>query len=269
MNFELKQKINPKLLLTILALCTAFFGAIAIVYRSKGIVMIPLIASFLAVIMCIEKRRTLSITVFLILFMFETYYGMFEYFTIISLSSLVLSIIIALCYLNGVRKSQCALYSTISVVLSLIITLILYLIHEFNDSSISNLLDHFISFYNVIKEKAIIYFDTSIQQSSFDKDLLSTELLNEMFDAYLNCMIAIVSILAFLIVGITHKLFTSLIRRCEKNTDKINSWDFIPSSVFAYAYFIMAFVALFVSDPEITLSVSLVNLQLIFMFVFA
>ena len=269
MSIELKYKINYHITLVLLGLSVLIFGAVGILCRIKGIIMIPLISAFLATILCVEKRRVTSVAVAVLLLAFEIYYGSLGYFTVISLSSVILAIIIALCYTKEAKKSHTALYATAFIAISIVLLATLYILGNFKNGSVSDVVDNFLIIYNNFKEKTIADVMSVVRQSAKEEEMFSTESLNLLFDTYLNLSVALVSILSFLIVGITLKVFSRLIRSYSRNPDKINQWDFMPSAPFAYFYFVNAILSLFVSKSEDALSISIMNLHLIFMFVFA
>ena len=268
MSIDLKYKINYRIMLLLLGLSVLFFGTIGILYRIKGIIMIPLISAFLATLFCVEKRHIISVIVAALLLTFEIYYGSIGYFTLISLSSIVLAIIIAACYINGVKKSHTALYATAFMAISLVLLATLYVLGNFKNSSAFDIVDNFLIIYRTFKDTTISNVMNTIGQSA-KEEMFSAERLNLLFDTYLDLCVALVSIFSFLIIGITIKVFSRLIHSYSKNPDKINHWDFIPSTPFAYFYFINAIISMFASKQENTLLISVMNLNLIFMFVFA
>lgn len=269
MSIELKYKTNYRATLVLLGASVLLFGAIGILYRIAGIIMIPLISAFLAVLFCVEKRRILSVTVSVILLAFEFYYGSMSYYTVISLSSVILAIIAATCYLKGTRKSYTALYSTCAIAVLIVVAAVLYVLGTFKGSAISEIIDNFLILFDNFKETTVSNILTAMSQSTVENEMLSKDNLNLIFDAYLDCAVALVCIIAFLIVGVAYKIFTRLIRSYSRSSDKINGWDFMPSATFAYFYFIIAIISMFVSGSDGALSLSIINLQLIFMAVFA
>ena len=268
MSIDLKYKINYRATLVLLGLSVLFFGAVGILYRIKGIIMIPLISAFLATLFCVEKRRTISISVVTLLLAFEIYYSSIGYFTIISLSSTIQAIIIAACYTKEVKKSHTALYATAFIAISLVLLALFYVLCNFENSSASDVVDNFMCIYKDFKDTTITNVMNVIAQSA-KEDMFSTDSLNILFDTYLNLSVAIISILSFFVVGISLKIFSRLIRSYSRTPDKITGWDFIPSAPFAYFYFVNAMISIFVSNSEDALSMSVMNLHLIFMFVFA
>ena len=136
-------------------------------------------------------------------------------------------------------------------------------------TSLGEAYDYFREQYELFKENTILTVISRAGESGASNKALTPEYMNEIFDAYLNCIVAIVSILAFFLVGLSHKIFSGLIRNYSRRQDDIDEWRFMPSAVFAYFYFALSILSLFSMDTESVLALSVANLYLIFMFVFA
>lgn len=268
MNIELKNKFNYRISIIFLSALTILFGVIGINYRVMGIILVPLIASFLSTLMCVDKKKILSFAVTLILIIYEVYISLKSYITITTIVSLLLAVVISIFFLKGIDKSECALLSTVLISLSILVIAIIYFANAYKLTSIEDIFDRFLIIYEEFKSDVITQVILMAKNSGSTDEIFSTAYLNELFDAYLNCSVALLCIVAFAIVGLTFKIFKALMSILS-NEDKILNWDFIPSSVFAYFYLAVAILSLFTTNAESSLAISIVNLYLVFMFVFA
>ena len=269
MNIELKYKFNHRITLILLSVVTLFFGAVGFVYRAIGFLTIPIIVALLSMLMCIDKKRILTATVTGILLVAEICVSLYDYFTIITLSSFLISVLLSYYFLKGKDKAECALFSTALLALLIFVGAALYIIGKYDASTLPEIIDSYLSIYEDFKAETIASIYSMSVNTENTTEVFTTEYLNAFFDAYLNCTVALVCILAFSIVGIAFKLFSALIRKYTVEQDKIVEWRFLPSSVFAYFYFILAILSVISVDTESMLVISIINLYLIFMYVFA
>ena len=269
MSIELKYKFNYRFTVALLVALSLFFGATGISYRIEGLIMIPLISAFLGALICIEKRKIASVTVSILLIIGEFVLGFRDYFTFTSLSSVLIAIIISLFYLKKMKKAESALFGTLLLAVAVFASAVVYIISTTEATSISEAYEYFVGIYNGFKESVISSVLEAAATSVANKNNLSREYLDEVFGAYLNSIVGIVTVLAFAVVGITHKFFCKLIHVCSESAKEITAWQFIPSATFAYFYFALLLFSMFSMDTTSVLAVSTVNLYLIFMFVFA
>ena len=269
MNIDLKLKFNYRNTVFLFSALTVLFGAIGISYKAFGIVLIPLISSFLAILFCVEKKKAAFIITSAILIVVEIISSVVTYYNVISLSSISLALIIAICYLKGIKKSEGALYSTIAIFLFGILIASLYVMGKTNNYSFASVYDEFILAYDNYKLDVISRISEIPDNMKGNSDLFTPQYITLLFDAFLDCIIAFGVILSFLIVGVTYKIFTKLLHVYSKDTDKVLSFDFIPSKAFAYFYFIVAIISAFTAKDTGSLSISIMNLFLIFEIVFA
>ena len=268
MNIELKYKVKYHFTVTLLAALTLIFGAIGIYGRVEGLIMLPVISGFLATLMCIEKRRVASIIACSAMVIGEIIFGFMGYFTLTSLSAVIIAIIISVYYTKKKDKSECALFCTLALSLIIPASALIYIFGTTEVANLSEAYEYFLSMYYGLKEMLIE--STSIAQTTPQTAAMFTpEYISTVFDAYLYYMVAMIAIIAFLLVGLALKIFTGVMARYSQNRDDVTSWHFIPSSVFAYFYFAVAILSMFATNPDDVISLSTANLYLIFMFVFA
>lgn len=269
MNIELKYRINYHLTTVIIAIAALFFGITGVLARIDGILFLPFTSALIACLFCIEKKKILSVIIPLVLVAVEIYVGITSYFLISSLSSIVLAIVIYACFIKGVSKSDAALISLLIVVLSIVLSVILYMCGTMADVGLGNVIERIVEATENTKQKMISYMLEIYDTVGSAEESFSQKELEEIFDVYLDCLVAFVTIFAFLITGITYKIFSKIVLSLTKDIDKVQQWHFVPSSAFAYFYFAIAILSIFTSNTESALDISVMNLYLIFMFIFA
>ena len=269
MSIELKYRFKYQSVVALLAIASFFFGALGIVYGVAGLIIMPIASAFLAALMCVEKRRVTSSLISLTLIIGELLLSLGDYFTVTSLSSALIAAIIAYHYSNNKQKSDGVIFATTLTALAIFATFALYVIGTTDATSLSEVYEYFLSAFAEFKKSTIASVISMSSDAVKSNANLSAEYLSEMFDAYLNCIVALVTILAFALVGVAHKIFSGIVRMYSNTPDSINNWRFLPNAAFAYFYFVVAIISMFATDASNALSVSIVNLYLIFMFVFA
>lgn len=269
MNIELKNKFKYHFTVALLSFLSLFCGAIGIMYRIEGLLMLPLTSAFIGALISVEKRKIASVTVSALLIVGELIFGFMNYFTFTSLSSVIAAVIISVFYLKKMNKSESAVLSTLLISVMIFVTAVVYIISTTEASTVVEAYEYFVSVYNGFKENVIASVLSMSAESGVENPTLTYEYLNEMFGAYLNCIPAIVIIIAFALVGLAHKIFCKLIHAYSKDSDQIARWQFFPSSAFAYFYFGVLLCTLFAMDTASVIAVSILNLYLIFMFIFA
>lgn len=269
MSIELKYKFKYHLTVAVLAALALFFGWCGVAYRLEGMIMLPLTASFIAALICVEKRRIASLAVSAILIGAEFIVGLSDYHTLSALCSVLVAVIISVFFTKKMDKSDSAMLSMLVTTVVILAMAAIYFISTTEASTLYEAYEHFLALYADFKDSVITSVISAAQSSGADTSGISTEYMHEVFDAYLHCIVALVAILAFMLVGLAYKLFTGLMRICSAKPEQTAFWQFIPSVTFAYFYFALAFLSLFSINTESVLSVSVVNLYLIFTFVFS
>ena len=269
MNIELKYKFKYPLVAAMLTAMTLLFGAFGILSGVGGMITVPLTAGFLATLICVEKKRILSSVTAALLIIAELFVSFLGYFTLTSVASIAVATIMAIYYLKKKEKCDSALFGTLAVALLLIVSVALYISATIDSTSLSDIYEYFLAGYANLKESTISYVLETYPTEENANAVITPEYISEVFDAYLNRMVAIAAIVAFALVGLAHKVFCGLLGRYEKESDESNTWRFMPDKVFAYFYFALAFFSLFTMDTASVMDISIVNLDLILMPVFA
>ena len=219
--------------------------------------------------MCTEKKKIASIIVSAILITGEFIIGFLDYFTLTSLSSVTVAIIISAFYLKKKDKFTGAIITTIVTSFMIFASAVIFIICTTEASSVAEAYEYFLAVYNNFKDTVI---SSTLEMTSlyelYDASF-TVEYVDLVFDAYLNCIVGLVSVLAFILVGLTCKLFCKLVSTYSENKKSGKSWQFIPHGAFAYFYFALLLLSMFSMDTASVLSVSIANLYILFRAIFA
>ena len=269
MSIELKYKLKYPYAVIIFTALSLFFGVAGISYGITGLITLPLTAAFLGMLMCVEKKKIASITVSAILIVGEFILGFFDYFTLTSLSSVAVAIIISAFYLKKKDKFTGAILTTLVISFMIFASAAIFIICTTEVSSVSEAYEYFLDGYNAFKDSVTSSTMEMMSQSPFYDPTFSVEYISLALDVYLNCIVALVTVLAFILVGLTYKMFCKLVGTYSENKKGVNSWQFIPHGSFAYFYFALLVLSMFSMNTESVISVSIANLYIIFMVIFA
>ncbi len=254
-----------------LAIIAFIFGCIGISFGTLGIIILPFIAAFLGALFAFERKKIASIIVPFALVLIELFVNLKFSFTFTNLTATFIALIMALCFGKKWDKRESAFSSMILVAL-LICLVTFFAISKFTRTY--ELDAAFDFFRNSIREtkRALLQQFSSLPETEYSKvysDILSSEYLSEVFDMYINCIPSILLILGFIISGISHKLFTKLIYKYSADTDSVQKWIFINTRLFAYFYAVVAVISVFSASKDSVFSISVMNLHLLFMVIFA
>ena len=87
-------------------------------------------------------------------------------------------------------------------------------------------------------------------------------------DGFINVLPSFVAIFAFLLSGISFKVFSSVVSRVDDTPENIYVWRFVTGNVFAYFYIVLALISIFATTDD-PFGIVCVNLYNLFMVVYA
>ena len=254
-----------------LALTAFIFGCIGISFGTLGVIIVPFIAAFLGALFVFERKKIVSIIIPLALIIIELFVNLKFSFTFTTLAATLVALIMALCYEKKWDKRDSALINMVLLGF-LICTVVYFAITKFTKSY-----DFDVAF-NFFKATVMQYKDAMLQQfaslpqteyTEIYSGILTPEYLNQLFDAYIACIPALVLMFGFIISGIAHKLFRNLLCKYAEDKKAANQWRFINTHLYAYFYAAVAIISVFSSGKSSIFSISVMNLYLLFMVIFA
>ncbi len=165
------------------------------------------------------------------------------------------------------KWSKCESAFAITILISLFIVITCVIIGKQNDLGLGvrEFYDHEC---NKLKEFYISSFDEfSKKFAEEDLQLLTKEEIIYFVDYAVGMLVSMIFVLGFLAAGISMKVFSKVIKLTEK--EKVLSWRFKPSSVYAYFYAAISLLSFFIDGSLSIFNLTVSNLNTIFMIVYA
>lgn len=267
MDQRLKEHINPKKFIVLLAGLFLLFG-VAIIFVSDMFI-VPLAAFYALVLWFAKEKRLLCAVLPLPILAASFFVGM----------GAVLSVCFALCcglLLWCMYRARCTKFDT-ALAITALFTLYLFVAFFLAACAITKeyTFASFIAFYEeFIEAQRVAFLDAFsefhiVDEKGTETYMFTEEMINAMFLSVARMTFSLLVIFAFLLCGLTCKIFSFVVARAEKDEMRIREWRFLPTNVIVYFYLICYIVSIFVASRDSLFSVALQNLCYIFMFVFS
>lgn len=263
---ELKDTYSYRKVITLISVLSFVFGVAA---SFLGELFLPPAASFLAILFLFEKPNkrflsyaspAVSIAVSLLLI---------GPAAIITVESVILGLIIAVCYKKSLTKAETAIYTTLTV--SLFVFLSFYLSGAVAAESFSPdaVKAYYVDAFYTLKQEFVKLFSEFTVTSSDGsvENLMTVEDAAFYFNAISTSFVALVAVFAFLISGLTLKLYAVLVLRYSKHGILKRFAHFIPSSFVAVVYIVSSVLAALSSEASL-FGIVLLNCNVILTAVF-
>ena len=263
---ELKDTYSYPRVITLISVL-AFISGIAVCLL--GELFLPLASAFLAVLFLFEnpKKRffsyacpvasiTLSVLIKGIV-------------ALVAIEYVILAVIIAFCYKKSLSKAEASVYMTLTVSVFVFISLYLSAAIALKSFSFSGVEDHYVKIFFEFKEQFVDLLSefTLTQDDGTIRNAMSVEEATLYFESFTNSFIALVAIFAFLITGLTLKLYTALVLRYSKYGILKKFAHFIPSNLCAYVFIISSVLGV-LSSEKTKFGIILLNVNAILTVVF-
>ena len=189
---------------------------------------------------------------------------------IITIEYILLAVIIAFCYKKSLTKAETSIYLTLVVAAFVFISLYLGAAVFLETFSPSEILDYYVKAFVEFKQSFIEAFSgfTITANDGTEQNAMSVEEATLYFNVIYSSFIGIIGVFAFLISGLTLKIYTALVLKYSKHGILKKFSHFIPSNFCAYAYIVSAILSALSSDTS-KFGLVLLNVNVIMMAVFA
>lgn len=272
MENKLKNSEKHTLTIAMLAVLSAVFAFLSALI---GELFVPATAAALAALYLYDtsKNRLTSILISTAVILLSTVVAVLiaSYSFILGVEAVLLAAVAAVCYSGGVSKSATVLFTTaVSVVMVVASLLVMPMIAQ-SSLSFDAVSTFYETLYGLLREEFVASFDVLMQSVSVEnlKIELTAEDAVQIFDAALHMLISLVIIAGFVIAGLTVKLFCAFVKRLDADTKRVSEWRFVTPSTYANFYLILSVLNLFMSSVSDILGITVANLYLVFMFVYA
>ncbi len=272
MKTELKTNLSYRKTLLILSALCILSGLFSIVL---GEIAVPFVTGFCAAIFVFEtgRQKLFSFVVPVILIIINLLSVLL--FGAVSLFWGILSIISAYIIFYAYKKSKSkfdfslmltGLVSVFTILSVLVVGMIC--VKEF---SLEASLGFYGDLYSALRDdasKIIVDFYSEINGSTANGSITLSD-AGEMIDAALGTLVSVVVVFGFIIAGFCFKVFAAIISRCADNREELRSWQFVPPSFYGHFYYVLILAYFFAAYNEGVFSTVIVNLYVIFMWIFA
>ena len=264
---ELKDTYTYPRVITLISVLTFVFG-MAVAFL--GELVLPLASSFLAILILFEKPNKrffsyacpiASITLSVLI------KGLVA---LVAVEYVILALIIAFCYKKSLSKAETSIYLTLTVSVFVFISLYLSSAVSLGSFALSDVKNYYVEMFFELKEGFIELLSgfTITADDGTARNAMSVEEATLYFNTFSNSFIALIAIFAFLISGLTLKLYTSLVLRYSKHGILKKFAHFIPSNFCAYVFIISSVLGALSSESS-KFGIVLLNANAILTVVFA
>ncbi len=265
MNTKFYETSKNKRIPPILFALTLVAGAICFIV---GDLALPLCVATLGALLLFDNTKykafsILASALIIVANIFGITFGLT--FSVFGPSAVTIAFIIYLGYLHKQSKSDTALLSTIFCGAFGLVSYILLAMMLQGSYSMDAVKEFYTDIADYIRNTFVGMMSEAYAASGMQ---VESELLLELIDMQFYMIISYLFIQAFILVGLSFKLFGFIVRKCSTDKEQIASWRFEASSLYAYFYAILTFAILFVNSFDSFYSVAAYNLYNIFMVIF-
>ncbi len=268
MDFVLNEAVNRRKATLKMALASVIAAALCVLF---GEFALPLLVAFYATLIILDSTRakiaTVSVAVLSAVLTVLLY--VFDFGTPALVFGCIGGVITALLFCHGVSKGEIAFYLVIAFTVMLVGSIYLYfagLANSFSPAAVVEIAEEWYVALRGEFASAVIEAMSEYPNELFES--VDEAYIGQLFDAAFNMSYALVAILAFILAGVSLKIFSSIAYKISKEPQKIVFWRFATSNVVAYFYCALLVLNFFSLGNEV-LSIAVTNLFYVFMAVYA
>ena len=244
---ELKENYSYTRVITFLSVFTFIFGA-AVCF--VGGIFIPVASAFLAALFLFEnpKKRIFSFVCPLASILLSTL--AIGPITLIGIEYVLLALIIIVCYKKSLSKAETAVYLTALISIFVILSLYINAAIIIDDFSFTAVKDYFVLGYAEFHDGLLTFLSelTITTQEGITENAMTVEDAKTFLTTLTNSFVSVTVITAFVLAGLTEKLYSTLVLHYAKHGILKSFAHFIPSTISSIAYIITAVLSIFVSE---------------------
>ncbi len=269
MGSEFKSDNSYKSILISLSILTVIFAFCGMLL---GYVFLPFAAAYYAMLIWHERSDKRILTYIIPPAIFIINFFINGIFSLEGIAYAVLGAVIYFSYKNKKSKGETAFWSVLLIVAFIAISLIFLAFNSIGKANIAAITEFYSSLTELYREK-FIEMATSITREDKNTGLIffayNSYQAGQLFDEMLIMLIPIAVIAAFLLAGITLKIFCHGMKKRTGDVRGINSWNFKTTSLIAYFYLIISVIALFTYSQSGAFPLIITTLNSIFGMVYA
>ena len=263
---ELKDGRSYSSTMLVLAALACTFG-IAFVFI--GELLLPFASAFLALLFILEKPSARYLSYICSIIPVALSFIAKGIFGFISLQFVLLALIIALSYRFNASKAECAAYLTLSVSLFAVLSLYFGGAKATGSFSADVVFDYYSDVFTAFKLKLLeVINQYAISRGEASAPIITVTDATQLAAQLKPQIVSLIAIFAFVLSGITLKIFTFGMLKVSKRGILKRFAHFLPGNTVSYVYVAVAILSLFSGTESIFDSVIL-NLANILAVVFA
>ena len=267
-NLEIKDSISRVKTVVILSVITSILAFLCIFI---GDIAAPFAAALYAMLILVEspKRRVVSYAIPALAILADILINGISGYGCIQFT--VAGILIALAFRKKFRKTTLTAMLCATFILFIIWGLCCTAFKGTGVYTLESVKDFYFNILGTVKDElidALTKVPISVTKEGENIYLTVTDAAT-LVNAVFNLFVSFVAIIAFLLSGITIKIFSAIAVRVAASEDEVRSWIFITTSAFAYAYLAVFVINLFSAGMGAVASAVIANLYLIMMVIYA
>ena len=266
MQSRLKPSIQPKKFTAMLAIICALFGA-AVIFISDFMI-IPLAAVYAALLWFDQKNKLWAALLPLLILALSVLGGIATVFSVAS--GFCAALIVYFMYKANASKPDTALALTAFFAFYLLFSLFIAISAITKEYSIASAFEYYGSFMETQRAAFVDAFSqlTVTDQNGEISYLITEENAELLFLSMARLSIAFIVIIAFILGGLTLKIFSKIVTRAEADETHIRSWRFMLPSIYAYFYGFIFIFSFLLGNGDGIAAMAVQNLTYIFMAMF-
>lgn len=180
---------------------------------------------------------------------------------------LLLALIFSYCFVKQTPKREPVFLMTVLTTAFILLSFLQLAFSATGTTSLEAAVGFYRTFYEAQKQEFLASIQNILSSAGTQGGQLplTQESAALFFDVVVRLSVAMVINVGFLLTGIAVKLSCVGLRIFALNKKSVTSWRFVPSSVFAYAYVVLAVSAAFTIASADVFAIVLQNMALIFM----
>lgn len=266
MNSELTNSRIDRSSVTQLALYTALGGIGCILL---GYLLLPVAAAFYAALLTFENKngRIFSYVIPPVVFIINIIFNGF--FSLEGLAYVAVGSLIYFFYRKGKSKGESAFYITLLLVIMMLISAVFVAFENVGAIRISSISEFYSELYYALKNDFISVISglKSVNGEGFTEYVSNAAEAEAMFHSAVYMLLPFLILVAFLLCGVTFKLFAGRVFKYADDKEKIVCWNFGTSNAVAYFYLAVSILSMFRNSGGFALVI--MSLDLVFLAVFA
>ena len=272
MRTKLNDKFSYNKTLLILSLLCILCACLSVVFGELAVVAVT---AFLAAIFVFESKQkrifSFVIPVIVIAINVGTILLMQSVFSVWGVVSIVSAFVIYYGYVKGAPKFDTALIVAGIIALFTVLSLLFAGMLSANEFSLEASINFYEKLYSLIREdfsKSVVEIYSQIAAETKTEPITIDE-AGAILDTMVNLLIAVLAVISFFVTGLCYKLFGAILKRFAAERDALASWRFVPPAFFGHFYMVLMIAYFLLSRGDGVLAITVANLYLIFMWIYA